>query len=207
MRFEALRRSPRAPDGRAAKRRAVDYAVAAGAGDVSGLCVRRSGRCGPGPAHDRGETRELLALAKETSSLLGVVGWVDLACDVERQLGGGIPRSARCSTMPGRPRPRVVTRGARGLGALAAPERDVEALGPPHRGRPRRNGRARSRLVRPRSLHVRVGLAAMPARVRVTATRSRSSATTRTSSPGPGSGRTARLCRDQGQRGCGRRCL
>jgi len=37
--------------------------------------------------HDLGETRDLLALARETPSLLGVVGWLDLAGDVGRQLG------------------------------------------------------------------------------------------------------------------------
>jgi len=36
--------------------------------------------------HDLAETREFLALAQETPSLLGVVGWLDLAGDVERQL-------------------------------------------------------------------------------------------------------------------------
>jgi L-fuconolactonase len=34
------------------------------------------------------ETRELLALAEETPSLLGVVGWVDLTAEVEEQLAG-----------------------------------------------------------------------------------------------------------------------
>lgn len=38
--------------------------------------------------HDLAETRELLALAEETSSLLGVVGWLDLTGDVSRQLDG-----------------------------------------------------------------------------------------------------------------------
>jgi L-fuconolactonase len=36
--------------------------------------------------HDLAETRELLALAAETPSLLGVVGWIDLTADVEEQL-------------------------------------------------------------------------------------------------------------------------
>jgi L-fuconolactonase len=35
---------------------------------------------------DLAETRELLALANETSSLLGVVGWLDLTDDVDAQL-------------------------------------------------------------------------------------------------------------------------
>jgi L-fuconolactonase len=37
---------------------------------------------------DLEETRELLALAAETASLLGVVGWLDLTGDVEAQLDG-----------------------------------------------------------------------------------------------------------------------
>jgi L-fuconolactonase len=37
--------------------------------------------------HDLAETRALLALAKETASLFGVVGWLDLTGDVEAQLG------------------------------------------------------------------------------------------------------------------------
>jgi L-fuconolactonase len=37
--------------------------------------------------HDLDETRDLLALAKETPSLLGVVGWLDLTGDIARQLG------------------------------------------------------------------------------------------------------------------------
>ena len=37
--------------------------------------------------HDLAETRELLALATETPSLLGVVGWLDLTGDVHAQLG------------------------------------------------------------------------------------------------------------------------
>jgi L-fuconolactonase len=36
--------------------------------------------------HDLDETRDLLALAKVTQSLLGVVGWLDLTGSVERQL-------------------------------------------------------------------------------------------------------------------------
>ena len=38
--------------------------------------------------HDLAETRELLALAAETPSLLGVVGWPDLTGDVHAQLDG-----------------------------------------------------------------------------------------------------------------------
>jgi L-fuconolactonase len=37
---------------------------------------------------DLAETRELLALANETPSLLGVVGWLDLTADVDAQLAG-----------------------------------------------------------------------------------------------------------------------
>ena len=134
--------------------------------------------------------------------MLGVVGWIDLTGDVERQLDeldgplvgvrhqvhdeadpewllreevqrglaavgaaglvydllvrprelpprsrpqGDIPRSASCSTMPGRRRalgPRRL--GARRLGARRATECDVQALGPLHRGRPGGNGRQRA---------------------------------------------------------------
>jgi L-fuconolactonase len=37
--------------------------------------------------HDLDETRELLAVAAATPFVLGVVGWIDLTGDVERQLG------------------------------------------------------------------------------------------------------------------------
>ena len=36
--------------------------------------------------HSLGETRSLLAIAAETSFVLGVVGWIDLTADVDRQL-------------------------------------------------------------------------------------------------------------------------
>ena len=86
----------------------------------------------------------------------------------------------------------IVTPGREGVSdARRVPERDLQALRPVHRGRPRRDGRARAGLVRLRSLHVRIGLAGVPDRYPNTRTRSQSSATTRTFWPGPQSEHTA----------------
>ena len=71
---------------------------------------------------------------------------------------------------------------AEGVSALAElPNVTCKLSGLFTEARPRRDGRARAALVRPRSLHVRIGLAGMPDRIRGTGTRSQSSATTRTS--------------------------